>query len=546
MNKKGKAILIGAEDEENLAIRYLAAVLKFEGHEVRVISCSGYNDFSKILLKVKSWDPDMVVVSMAFQSMAFMFFAIIQQIKEIKPEIHVTVGGHFPTFEYQKILENEYVDSLIRFEGEKPIAMLMDGVMNGKDLSVIPNLLYKNYEDGSIVENHLKPEFPDLDGLPFPLRYKKPQFRLGEKFATLVTSRGCFYSKCLYCCIGAFHTPKKGNKYAIRTPENVAKEMAQLYHHQGVKLFQFHDDNFLLPSKKESLKRVDLLKKALKDRGIEVDEIAIMIKTRPDSLHEDMVKSLVEMGTVGIFLGVENASESGLKALVRGSNLDEIYDSLELLDKYPISLTFNLLIFHPKASLVEINDNIYFMNKNLDKAFDFGRAEIVAGSPLEKLVRRKGLLRGEWPQWDYTIEDQGVEKMFRINSLTFYHENSPYPDLSHHLIALSYRAQLLKRFYPGGMSRKLANETLDIIKKSNAFTLEKLLKIYEITADIEIDGEINVLYNEMEKFYLGLNRKVEKLSDKMLRFQLVEQKFQNQGLVGYFQNSQTLSKIFRI
>ena len=96
------------------------------------------------------------------------------------------------------------------------------------------------------------------------------------------------------------------------------------------------------------------------------------------------------------------------------------------------------------------------------------------------------------------------------------------------------------------MSRKLANETLDIIKKSNAFTLEKLLKIYEITADIEIDGEINVLYNEMEKFYLGLNRKVEKLSDKMLRFQLVEQKFQNQGLVGYFQNSQILSKIFRI
>ena len=546
MNKKGKAILIGAEDEENLAIRYLAAILKFEGHEVTVISCSEYNDFSQILSKVKSWDPDMVIVSMAFQSLAFMFFAIIQQIKEIKPEIHVTVGGHFPTFEYQKILENEYVDSLIRFEGEKPISMLMDGLMNGKDLSDIPNLLYKNYEDGRVVENHLKPEFPDLDVLPFPLRYKKPQFRLGEKFATLVTSRGCFYSKCLYCCIGAFHTPKKGTKYAIRNPENVAKEMAQLYHHQGVKLFQFHDDNFLLPSKRESLKRVYLLKKALKDKGVGVDEIAIMIKTRPDSLHEDLVNSLMEMGTVGIFLGVENASESGLKALARGSNLDEIYDSLELLDKYPISLTFNLLIFHPKANLDEINDNIYFMNKNLDKAFDFGRAEIVAGSPLEKLVRRKGLLRGEWPQWDYTIEDQEVEKMFRINSLTFYRENSPYPDLSHHLIALSYRAQLLKRFYPGGMSRKLANETLNIIKKSNAFTLEKLLKIYEITGDIEIDGEINLIYSEMEKFYLSINRKVDKLSDKMLRFQLVEKKFQNQGLMGYFQNSQTLSKIFRI
>ena len=109
-------------------------------------------------------------------------------------------------------------------------------------------------------------------------------------------------------------------------------------------------------------------------------------------------------------------------------------------------MTFNLLIFHPTANLDEINQNIYFMSKYLDKAFDFGRAEIVAGSPLEKLVTKKGLLRGNWPQWDYIIEDSAVEKMFRINSLTFYRENSTYPNISHQLIALSYRAQLLNDF----------------------------------------------------------------------------------------------------
>ena len=140
MNKKGKAVLIGAEDEENLAIRYLAAVLESNGHHIKIIPCTRYQDFSKVRKGVKKWNPDMMVVSMAFQSMTAMFLIVIQEIKEIKPEIHVTVGGHFPTFEYMKLLENKYIDSVIRFEGENPLTQLMDGLMNGKDLSNIPNL----------------------------------------------------------------------------------------------------------------------------------------------------------------------------------------------------------------------------------------------------------------------------------------------------------------------------------------------------------------------------------------------------------------------
>ena len=132
----------------------------------------------------------------------------------------------------------------------------------GKIYQTFPTLLYKD-KDGKVVENILKPEFPDMDNLPFPIRNKNPQYRLGERFATLITSRGCFYSKCLYCCIGAFHYPKNGPKYALRNPENIVLEMSHLYHNGGVKLFQFHDDNFLLPNQKKSLERIKSIKKGL-------------------------------------------------------------------------------------------------------------------------------------------------------------------------------------------------------------------------------------------------------------------------------------------
>lgn len=537
----GKVILIGAEDEENLAIRYLGAELKKNGHDVRIVSCSGYHDFPLVLKELKTFHPDMVAVSMAFQSMAIMFLELTGKIKEENPDVHLTVGGHFPTFEYQNLFKQNTIDSVIRFEGERSINMLLECLINHEKLDHIPNLVYK--VDDLIHENQRHNQFPELDDLPFPLREEKVQERLGEKFATLVTSRGCFHSKCIYCCIGAFHHPKTGAKYALRSPQNVAQEMGKLYHKKNVKLFQFHDDNLLLPTPEESIKRLQSLKIALKNEKIDTSQICLLIKTRPDALNPEVVFLLKELGVVGIFLGVENASASGLTALSRGSNPEEINEALNVLE-YTFSVTFNLLIFHPRATLKEINENIYFMKDHLDLAFDFGRAEIVAGSPLEKLVGRKNLLRGQWPHWDYRIEDNAVEKMFRINELTFYRRNSPYPALSHQLIALSYRSHLINRLYPGKKSQKLQNETRKLICTSNESTLENLLEIYSMVACGEV--EIDPLFHKMEAYYLFLTKKATDLSERMARFQVVEKKFRKHGVDNYLQNSKTMERIFRI
>jgi len=538
---------VGAEDEENLAIRYLGAELQEKGHEVRIAPCSNNNDFSGVLKELKSFHPDMVVVSMAFQSLAPMFLELIHNIKETTPEVHVTVGGHFPTFEFEEILKDETINSVIRFEGEIPISKLIDALANDKNLSKIPNLVYKFTEGNPIIkENPTIAEFPDLDDLPFPLRNKKPHTRLGERFATLITSRGCFHSRCIYCCIGAFHKQKTGLPYSLRSPENVAREMGELYHHHKVRLFQFHDDNFLLPTKKSSHTRLNSLKKSLLGEGVELEDIALLIKTRPDGVDQEILTLLEEMGTVGVFLGVENASDSGLRALARSSTSDEINHSLKLLEDFNMGVTFNLLMFHPRATLDEINENIYFMNKNKNLAFDFGRAEIVAGSPLERMVKRKGLLRGQWPHWDYRVQDDAVEKMFRLNTLTFYQENSPYPELSHKLIALSYRSNLLQHFYPGKKSVKLQDETLNLIMDTNEFTLQSLLGIYSLVAERIIEDDINNLSQEMKVFYENYAKKASELAEKMGRFQLLEKKFQERGVGDYFQNSPTLGRIFRI
>lgn len=395
-------------------------------------------------------------------------------------------------------------------------------------------------------ENPCIDHFPDLDALPFPVRNSRPQVRLGENFATLVASRGCWHSACAYCCIGAFHAGKKGRRHALRSVTNIAREPAWLYHKQGVRLFQFHDDNFLQVHGEDNCARLDGLMAALENEGVDYRTTAFLIKARPDSITEEVAVRLDKLGVVGVFLGVENASGTGLKALIRGSQVHHIGLAFDILHRHGIIVTYNLLMFHPDATLDEINENILFMKNHPGYLFDFGRAEVVAGSPLERNVIKDGLLQGSWPNWDYRIKDPDVDRMFRINLATFRRPDSGYSRLAHSLIALAYGAYVVRRLYPGPAAEQVYEETGHLIRRSNAFILDHVLKMYALTAKQNTQEDIDQLAGSIQEGCSGLATEAERLTRLMNRLQLVEKKFKKAGVAGALQQSSLLRGIFRV
>jgi len=529
-HKAVRVLLVGAEDEENLSIRYLAAVLEKEGHEAEIAPCSNISHYKKVLSTVSRHDPDIIGLSIAFQCLSGVFFDLVRLIRKNGYAGHIIVGGHFPTFEYMKILEtNPGIDSVGRFEGEKTIVELANHLSGDHQLSKVTNLVYRTPE-GAIHVNQCLYRFPVLDELPYPKRADKPQKRLGEKFATLAASRGCWHSSCLYCCIGAFHSKKEGKKFDLRSPENVAEEIGSLYHKKGVRLFQFHDDNFMLPSKEETVNRINDLKKAIEEKGIDTEDIAFLIKARPDTVDMKVASALKEMGAVGVFLGVENASPTGLKALIRGSSIEDVVRAVSAFRETDIIATYNLLIFHPTATLDEINQNILFAKENIDLPFDFGRAEIVAGSPLERMLVNNGGLRGAWPNWNYEIKDMLVEKMFKINCLTFRRKESPYSGLAESTIAMAYHAYALKRLHKGPAADRLAGEAKDLTKDINRFIIKELMELYDLTLRKTEKEDIEKLNIEIAT---GCDKRMvsmKKTTNRMLRLQAIEGIFDIMGV----------------
>jgi hypothetical protein len=288
------------------------------------------------------------------------------------------------------------------------------------------------------------------------------------------------------------------------------------------------------------------LKKAIESEGIDTKSLAFLIKARPDTIDDEVASALKELGVVGVFLGVENASESGLQSLIRGVRLESIYEALESLKKFKIIPTFNLLIFHPKAKMDEIDENISFLRKYPSLPFDFGRAEVVAGSPLEKMLIHEGKLEGSWPKWNYTIDDEKVEKMFQINLKSFRGQDSLYADMMQSTIALGYNAYLMKKLHPGPVTNNLFTCTNTLVSSINAFILENIMKMRSIADEPSSESDASDFAKRLND---GCEKRIKQIRDlegRMARLHISERAFSVFGIGSMVQELPMLNTIFRL
>src|SRR6185369_4780521 len=136
-------------------------------------------------------------------------------------------------------------------------------------------------ENGEPRVTFKRPILRDLDSLPHPDRSGPSRLVAGVPTVYIMGSRGCIRS-CDYCCITTLHRVAPGPRFRQREPEKVVEELSLLYRDRGVRQFVFHDDNFLVPSPKENLYRLDRYHRAMTAAGMK--DIGIVMKCGPQDL----------------------------------------------------------------------------------------------------------------------------------------------------------------------------------------------------------------------------------------------------------------------
>lgn len=493
--------LVGAELEENLALRYMAAALENKGHIVHIIEFNDKGNMQKAADQAVAINPDILGLSMIFTARAQEFCACARQIRQMGYKGHVIAGGPFAAFNGETLLSRfPEFDSVALGEGEWLICELAE---NLETLHQVDGLMYRD-ESGAIKETKKRLNPDNIDELPFPKRIGFHDY-FGKKIASILSSRGC-WRNCAFCSIHAWYKKSSGKRFRMRSLENIISEMKLLYHEHQIRIFNFQDDNFFHPDKKKAARRFKELVAGLEKEG--VHDIAIAVKARPDSITHAAMEQLDKLNIFRVFLGVENASEHGLKNLNRKNTLKEILTALEILNTYDVHLAFNILMFEPYTTMDDILINLDFLERHIENPFNFCRAEAYPGTGLEKILLKEKILDGDWFGYDYRLLNKKPEMFHSIANYAFFDRNFNNNGLHYFNMQVDFYFQLFRRFLPHLLTRRLRAMVKNFIKETNLDTYECLCEIYDFVTEHSFDNK-----RLAREFGIYMRKKVDSRSD---------------------------------
>jgi anaerobic magnesium-protoporphyrin IX monomethyl ester cyclase len=480
MNARARVLLVGPQEQENLALGYLGGALETAGHEVHVVGFANRDDGPGVLRAASRQVPDLVGLSMAFQHTIGDFAWLVEALRQAGYRGHLTCGGLVPTFWYQELLADlPGLDTVVRHDGERTLVAMADCLARQQTPCELVGVVWRG--PTGIVVGPIRPPEGHLDRLPWPRRDRVPFSVTGVRTAFMLGSRGC-YADCAYCAIGAYVRSSGGARYRLRTPEAMAEEMAFLYRDRGVRAYFLQDDLFVLPHESRALERMQRLRSALDANG--VGAVALWVKSRPESLTPKVLEQAKELGVVHLFLGIENASDTRLRYLGRSHRAADCRRALELCRQYGIGPSFNLMLFDPESTLDDVGCNLTFAEENLDLPWNVCRTEVYAGTRIFQELRQQGRLQGDYRSHGYRMRDARSEVMFRILRVSLHERALSRDSLLNRLITLAVSWQMLERVFSPDAVGDLGVEVGKVMIAAHQDTLVQLRQTLDFVRDV--------------------------------------------------------------
>lgn len=473
-----KTVLVGPDIEENLALGYLGSAIRQAGHECSIVAFNRSQDVGKAGRTILRLNPGLVGLSLVAQRRYPEFQALASTLRRKGYRGHLTAGGHFASLRATEVLrDTPGIDSVLHHDGEQRIVDLLRVLSGERALPGPLDGVTWRRPDGTL-DHRPAVHVPDVDSLPFPVR-RRPDRALGYARAPIVSSRGCAGS-CSFCSIHAWHKQVPGRRLRFRSPAGVAEEMISLHRDHRVRVFIFHDDDFIHPDARRALDRCRRILDQAQD-GIG-EPFAFVIKCRPDDVDERLFRYLKSRGLARTYVGIETHARAGIATLNRRVSPQTNLRALGTLRDLGIYCCFNLLLFHPETSIAELEENLDFLRQHTGHPFDVARTELYARSGLEDRLVREGRAIGDYRGYDYRIAAPRAEAVFQLFARVLWDRHFGGSSILHRVQDLGFRLSLLERFHPELASAELATRVASLIRDVNSDTVDYVSELIGMAA----------------------------------------------------------------
>jgi anaerobic magnesium-protoporphyrin IX monomethyl ester cyclase len=411
LGETAEIALIGYQDQGNLGMGYLSAVLQRRGHTVLMIDVR--NGLEKIAKQLVAQQPLVVGFSLIFQVFLPQFRKLARGLRTAGINSHFTIGGHFPSLCPDEVLKHfPELDSVVRFEGEETLVDLVERLLSKQDWRKTPGLAF--LKDGQVTESEPRALVEDLDSLPYPYRPFEPEQIGGFPTLPLLASRGCA-RRCSFCSIHTFYRTAPGKVVRVRKPAKVVEEMLYLLQDHSVRIILFQDDDFPIwgPAGR---RWADELVGRMYDAGL-VDRMIWKISCRAEYVEYELFKKLHDAGLFLVYMGLESGTEQGLKVLNKQITVEQNLAAVRTLKELELNVSYGFMLFDPSSTFESVRENLTFL-KNVTgdgrAAAVFSRMLPYGGTPIRDALKKEGRLRGDLTRPDYVFLDLRLNEFYDL------------------------------------------------------------------------------------------------------------------------------------
>jgi radical SAM superfamily enzyme YgiQ (UPF0313 family) len=368
-----------------LGLLYVAAAVEtHSSHRVEVLDAEVERmDYRALEREIRERAPDLVGIYTSSVALS-MAYRVAKLVKGIKKEILVVAGGpHVQIYPRESAALPE-IDYVILGEGEETVVRLLNCLEQGTDPACLDGIAFER--EGEIFVSPQINWIKDLDALSFPARhlthFDKYHSLIGKGniSTTLMASRGCPF-RCTFC-----YLPFNG-KLRFRSVGNVVDEIQECVR-MGIREFFFFDEVFTI-----NKERVKAICQEIVDRKL---DIIFDVRSRVDTVDEEVIRYLKKAGCSRIQFGVESASPEILKRMNKNITLEQVYRAFKLAKKYRLTTLADFMLGYPGETKEQMQETMR-LAKRLNP--DFVQYAITAFYPATKIYHdavKHGMIEDFW------------------------------------------------------------------------------------------------------------------------------------------------------
>lgn len=410
----------------SISLLYVAGVLEKNGCDVFYFSLNAeYISREELISKIKHISPDIIGCTLYTSP----YHSNMEWIRWLNNNFSckIMVGGvHVGIFPEETLLYNKEIDYAIVGEGEVVLPEFINALNNNSDLKEVKGLVYRD-DKGKVIFNGFPELLKNIDDAPFPARHLIDNSKFynfiseRKNYTVFNSSRGCPFG-CIFCEVAR-------TKWRGRSPKNIVDEFEQCYEQFNIREIDIFDSSFTI-NKERAIDICDEIKR----RNLH-KYVIWNIRSRVDTIDEEMLENLKDAGCYRIFYGIESGNPNILKILSKGADIERMKYIISYTKKIGISTFGYFLVGSPGENTDTYKDTL---DLALKIPLDFCIFNIITPYPHTELYEKYYVIQTGRDFWKEYIkrDDLAMDVIQR-----------PWTDLSREELLIMARQAMIKFYF---------------------------------------------------------------------------------------------------